>query len=214
MRLVIRPESGLEVVVPRGVARATYEPFLREKGAWVVATLDRFARAPAVPAPEPLADGRRLPYAGRELMLALRFGAAAGRYHAGLVGDTLTLTLPAGRADQARRALELWYRRQAAAVFAERLHVCNERYGFHYGRVGVKEQKSRWGSCSRLGNLNFNWRLLLAQLPVLDYVVVHELCHLRELNHGPRFWQLVARGCPDYQAQRRWLRLHGRELAF
>jgi predicted metal-dependent hydrolase len=107
-----------------------------------------------------------------------------------------------------------WYRRRAAAIFAERLAICNAIYNFHYERVSIKEQKSRWGSCSRQGNLNFNWRLLLAPLPALDYVVIHELCHLKEMNHAPAFWRLVARGCPDYQTHRRWLRLHGRELRF
>jgi predicted metal-dependent hydrolase len=80
--------------------------------------------------------------------------------------------------------------------------------------VTIKEQKSRWGSCSRAGNLNFNWRLLLAPLPVLDYVLIHELAHLKELNHAPKFWRLVAAACPNYEAHRRWLREHGRTLRF
>jgi predicted metal-dependent hydrolase len=124
----------------------------------------------------------------------------------------LTLTLPEAGPVIARRALEAWYRRQADTIFAERLAHANGIYGFQYARVSVKAQKTRWGSCSKLGNLNFNWRLLLAPLSVLDYVVVHELCHLKELNHSARFWQLVARGCPDYAVHRRWLRQHGREL--
>jgi predicted metal-dependent hydrolase len=124
------------------------------------------------------------------------------------------VTLPGDSQELARAALERWYRRQAAAIFAERLKACNQRYGFAYGRVSIKEQKSRWGSCSKLGNLNFNWRLLLAPFPVLDYVVVHELCHLKQLNHSQRFWQLVSVGCPDYAVHRRWLRKHGAELRF
>jgi predicted metal-dependent hydrolase len=212
LRLVVRPGSGLEVVVPRGLSPAAHEPFLREKERWILATLERVTRESAAAAPQPVVEGRRLSFAGRELRLALRTGAPAGRFRAGLSSDTLTLTLPHSDPELARSALEVWYRRQAPRVFAERLHVCNQRYGFSYGRVSVKGQKSRWGSCSRLGNLNFNWRLLLAPLPVLDYVVIHELCHLKELNHGPRFWKLVALGCPDYAAHRRWLRVHGKEL--
>lgn len=213
MRLVIKPETGLEVIVPRGARPDAHEPFLREKGAWIVRTLERMARArpPELP---PLTTGRRLPFAGRELALEVRAGATPGRFRAQLAGDTLILMLPDTQSATVRAALEVWYRRRAPSIFAARLEVANRPYGYTYGRVSIKNQKSRWGSCSLAGNLNFNWRLLLAPLPVLDYVVVHELCHLKEPNHGPGFWRLVARGCPEYAAWRRWLRTNGATLAF
>jgi predicted metal-dependent hydrolase len=214
IRLVVRPETGLEVVVPHGAPTNAHEALLREKGRWIATTLERVARETAAAMPPPLVSGRRLAFAGREFELAVRTGAPAGRYRATLTGGTLTLTLPSDQPEVVRVALEHWYRRQAPALFAERLHICNLPYVFSYGRVSIKGQKSRWGSCSKQGNLNFNWRLLLAPLAVLDYVVVHELCHLKELNHGPRFWKLVARGCPAYAAHRRWLRQHGLELVF
>jgi predicted metal-dependent hydrolase len=214
VRLVIRQASGLEVVAPRGTPQARIEQVLAEKARWIAATLDRMARETAAAQRAWLDDGARLPFAGREISLALRVDAPCGRYRASLAGETLTLHMAETGQETIRRALEAWYRRQASAIFAERLAVCNAGYSFAYGRVAIKEQKSRWGSCSRKGNLNFNWRLLLAPLPVLDYVVTHELCHLRELNHSPRFWALVARGCPDYATHRRWLRDHGRGLQF
>ena len=214
LRLVIRHERGLEVVVPRGTTHARVEQVLRDKARWVLTTLDRIERELAAAAPPPLLSGNLLPCVGRTLTLAIRPGAPAGRFRAALAVDVLTLTVADTRQETIRAALETWYRRRAREVFAERLAICNAAYGYTFGRVSIKEQKSRWGSCSRKGNLNFNWRLLLAPLPVLDYVVTHELAHLRELNHSPRFWQLVARGCPDYLVHRRWLRQHGRELRF
>jgi predicted metal-dependent hydrolase len=84
--------------------------------------------------------------------------------------------------------------------------------GVTYGRVQIRDQRTRWGSCSSRGTLSFNWRLALAPLEVLDYVVVHELCHLREPNHSARFWQLVASRRPGWRAQRDWLTRHGPEL--
>ena len=81
-----------------------------------------------------------------------------------------------------------------------------------YARIAVRDQRTRWGSCSPSGTLSFNWRLVLAPLEVLDYVVVHELCHLRVPNHSQRFWRLVATRRPDWLAQRDWLREHGPEL--
>lgn len=213
VRLVIRAERGLEVVTPRGTSLSRVEQVLREKARWITTTLERLARETAA-APPPLMSGMALPLAGEHVTLAISTGAPAGRFRIRRSGAVLHLTVADSEQETVRAALEAWYRRQARGVFAERLAVCNARYGFTYGRVTIKEQKSRWGSCSRKGNLNFNWRLLLAPPPVLDYVVIHELCHLKELNHSPRFWRLVAQTCPDYATHRAWLRRHGRELRF
>ena len=84
--------------------------------------------------------------------------------------------------------------------------------GVEPSRVQIRDQRSRWGSCSTRGTLSFNWRLVLAPFDVLDYVVVHELCHLREPNHSSRFWKLVEQRRPDWRAQRDWLHEHGPEL--
>jgi predicted metal-dependent hydrolase len=84
--------------------------------------------------------------------------------------------------------------------------------GVSYTRIEIRDQRTRWGSCSSRGTLSFNWRLVLAPFDVLDYVVVHELCHLREPNHSPRFWRLVAERRPGWREQRAWLREHGPEL--
>jgi predicted metal-dependent hydrolase len=214
LRLVIHPPGRLEVVVPRRTSQARIDAALRDKAAWILATLERVASAAHAAEPAAIAAGDCLPCAGRTLTLAIKLGAPAGRFRAQLDGGTLTLTLADASQPTLRAALRTWCRGQARQVFAERLDHYNAVYGFAFGRVSIKEQKSRWGSCSRAGNLNFNWRLLLAPLPVLDYVVVHELCHLRELNHSPAFWALVARACPDYLIHRRWLRQHGRSLRF
>jgi predicted metal-dependent hydrolase len=84
--------------------------------------------------------------------------------------------------------------------------------GLCYGRVTIRLQKTRWGSCSSKGNLNYNALLMLAPEAVRDYVVIHELCHLVEMNHSPRFWAQVERYCPDYDSRRSWLKVHGDQL--
>ena len=93
--------------------------------------------------------------------------------------------------------------------------VCEEEaaeLGVKYERIHIRDQRSRWGSCSTIGTLSFNWRLVLAPLEVADYVVVHELCHLHVHGHSRRFWALVERHRPDFRVQRDWLREHGPEL--
>ena len=103
-------------------------------------------------------------------------------------------------------------KKRAKPVFADKAAFYASKLGVRYGRIAVRCQKSKWGSCSAKGNLNFNCLLLLAPETVLDYVVVHELCHRLEMNHSPRFWARVASVLPDYEARRRWLKTHGGEL--
>ena len=103
-------------------------------------------------------------------------------------------------------------KKRAAAVFAERTAHYAQLAGVTYGSITVRSQKTRWGSCSAAGNLNFNCLLLLAPPEVLDYVVVHELCHRKQMNHSSLFWSEVARILPDYKKQKKWLRENGRQL--
>jgi predicted metal-dependent hydrolase len=103
-------------------------------------------------------------------------------------------------------------RREARARLEEACAREADRLGVAYVRIRVADQRTRWGSCSRSGTLSFNWRLVLAPPSVLEYVVVHELCHLLEAGHGPRFWRLVAQARPTFREERRWLREHGHEL--
>ncbi|MFA4999736.1 MAG: SprT family zinc-dependent metalloprotease [Patescibacteria group bacterium] len=101
-----------------------------------------------------------------------------------------------------RRSDYLKRREEARALVFERLEHFNNFYGFKYNKVAIRNQTTRWGSCSKKGNLNFSYRLLDLPAPARDYVIIHELCHLREFNHSPRFWALVARTCPGYKAAR------------
>ena len=101
---------------------------------------------------------------------------------------------------------------QAVKAIPERVAFFAPRVGVTYGRITIRNQRTRWGRCSGQGNLNFNCLLMLAPPEVLDYVVVHELCHRKELNHSPRFWAEVARVLPDYKARQAWLKEHGGAL--
>ena len=102
--------------------------------------------------------------------------------------------------------------RQARRELPARVQRFAAQLGVSYGRITIRCQRTRWGSCSAQGNLNFNCLLMLCPEPVIDYVVVHELCHRLEMNHSPRFWAFVARTMPDYASARQWLRNQGQSL--
>ena len=105
-----------------------------------------------------------------------------------------------------------WFRNQAKAEFGRQIENLKQKYAFNFNRIVIKDTVSRWGSCSSKGNLNFNWRLIMAPAPVLNYIAIHETAHLEELNHSKRFWNLVAQRCPNYQTYQEWLKKNGANL--
>ncbi|MDE5589484.1 MAG: M48 family metallopeptidase [Acetatifactor sp.] len=108
--------------------------------------------------------------------------------------------------------LEKRYRSAARTQFEQRCAYFHQFTGGSYTSVTIRDQKTRWGSCSSRGTLSFNYRLIFAPPTVLDYVVVHELCHLTHMNHSKEFWNMVGSVMPDYKTHKKWLREHGQEL--
>ena len=126
--------------------------------------------------------------------------------------NTLIVSLRA-RNSRLDLVLEQWYRMQAAKLIKKRADNLSTELGLTYNRLIIRGQKTRWGSCSNKGNLSFNWRLIMAPESVIDYVIIHEITHLKEMNHTKRFWQLVGRRCPQWREHKKWLKYHGTELA-
>ena len=107
-----------------------------------------------------------------------------------------------------------WYEKQAKTVIPKRVRFYAEQMGETFGNITIKNQKKRWGSCSSARNLNFNRRLIMAPQEVMDYVIVHELCHLRQMNHSNAFWQEVEMVLPDYKMHKKWLETYAQLLNF
>ncbi|MGI9523912.1 MAG: M48 family metallopeptidase [Hyphomicrobiaceae bacterium] len=118
----------------------------------------------------------------------------------------------AGEEEFAPRRLRTWLIQQARIDLADRVRVHARRLGLKTGKLTVRDQTSRWGSCSSNGNLSFSWRLVMAPPQILDYVAAHEVAHLAEMNHGPRFWALVKQTCPQTEEAKAWLRAYGLDL--
>ncbi len=208
-RLSIHPHTGLSVVLPAR-ARLDIDALLDAHADWIHRSLDRASRRP-VPGQSPLTEASVLSYVGTRLRLTIDPQHRDGLPQADW--DHGTLRIGALGPRRLAQAIEAWYRRQAEALFPERLRIVNARLGLPYGRVTVRDQRTRWGSCSARGNLAFNWRLMIAPLAILDSVVAHELTHLVDPSHAPSFWRRLAAVDPAYDAHRRWLRRYGAWLA-
>ena len=200
VRVTVDATRGVEVVLPRRAPEREAAAAIRELRPWIERRVAELARARATVA----ARGEFVPYLGRTL--ALR--GEPGRTRVTRRGDVLIVPNGAAR----RPALERWYRRAARAEIEPRLDRACALSGTSYSRLTIRAQKTRWASCSHGGAMSFNWRLLLAPEPVLDYVVWHEVCHLEVMDHSPRFWRLLAVRSPGYREQLRWLRVNGATL--
>jgi predicted metal-dependent hydrolase len=200
VRVTVDPARGVEVVLPRRAAEREAAAAISELRPWIERRMREVQRARAAVA----ARGQSVPYLDQVLDTVPELGRT--RVHRR--GDRLIVPAGAERGP----ALERWYRRAARAEIAPRLDRACELAGYSYSKLTIRGQRTRWASCSRSGAMSFNWRLLLAPEPVLDYVVWHEVCHLEVLDHSPRFWALLRGWCPEYREHSRWLARHGGTL--
>jgi predicted metal-dependent hydrolase len=192
-------EGKVEVILPRGVK--TGLRFLAAKREWIAARLQ------ALPQSVPFVEGAVVPVLGVPHRIEHDRDPAAPPVSIA-DGEIRVSGDPAHLARRVRDHLVI----TARAELAPRARRLAARIGREVTRVNVRDTKSRWGSCSGQGNLSFSWRLILAPEPVLDYVVAHEVAHLVEMNHGPRFWHLVERLAPGSAAPRAWLKRHRNRL--
>lgn len=202
------------LTIPRSASQAEAHAFLDSRLDWIERTRIRLQTQASSPPPLRWDGSDQLPLRGHLLRIevsAAPLRKAVVRIEQGRIllsvppsrladGRYLQDQLLSALRDEARREAEQWLEEES------------RRLGLPYASLSIRDQKTRWGSCTRQGRISLNWRLVMAPREVFRYVVVHELCHLRWLSHGPRFWGLVARQMPDYQFHRAWLRRHGDEL--
>lgn len=207
--------EGLSVSAPRWLGQAEIESALREKAAWILRKLqEQRERAARVRAHRvEWREGGQLPFLGESVILVFDPRVAGAVLHTdaatlpGVPRLTLHLGLPQHAAPgQVRDLVQSWLQRQARRIFEERCAVFAERLGVRMTRLSLSSAATRWGSASADGRIRLNWRLVHFAMPVIDYVVTHELAHLREMNHSPAFWAVVRTALPGYEQARGALR--------
>jgi predicted metal-dependent hydrolase len=201
--LRVKPDGTLRVTIPRGGSKAEAVAFLGRHLAWVARerARNREERAPAR-----WGHGSIVFVRGVSHFLEVREIAGVPLAHyAGRVVRLRTL-------DDARPDVERDLRALAVEQLIPRLQELAAEHGLTVRRASIRNQRSRWGSCSRNGSIALNFRLIQMPPDICDYVLIHELMHLKQQNHGPKFWALVERACPSYRDAERWLRREGRGL--
>lgn len=205
LALVVKPDGSLLVRAPLRTPKAVIEEFIDKNRRWIEKHQAK-AIAYLPPVPRQYVRGETFPYLGTAYPLEIVEGQ---REPLRLDG---AFKLAASRQSDAARVFEHWYREQARQVLSARVEIVARQHDFQYKGIRITSARTRWGSCSATGSLSFSWRLILAPLAVVDYVVVHELVHTVFHNHSKQFWHRVGTIIPEYQEHRRWLREYGQQL--
>jgi predicted metal-dependent hydrolase len=198
LHLEIEPYQGLTVVVPYRYRADGLDRLLLEKGRWILRKLEDIRK------PEQLgADGKlaRIPYLGEQLTVVWSDSVSSSPCRA-----ENCLLLSKGNSVDMTKIMKEWFRHEATSFIGQRTSEISRRIGAQYNHITIRSQKTLWGSCSAKRNLNFNWRLMMLSPEVIDYVIIHEVCHLKEMNHSAHFWQMVAAYCPQWWKHKAYLK--------
>jgi predicted metal-dependent hydrolase len=204
LRIQATTREVILTIPPRGTVKEA-AAFAQKHGGWIAARLGR------LPEGAPFADGVVLPLRGVPHRITHR-GGARGTVWTEIGADGKALLCVAGQMPHVDRRIGDFLRREAKRDLQAASRRYADELGLAFQRVTVRDQSSRWGSCSTTGVLSFSWRLILAPMEVLDYLAAHEVAHLIEMNHSPKFWRLVQRICPDHERAKAWLDAHGADL--
>ena len=195
MRMQISHAGGLEIILPRGFDLVDAEKFIQKKFNWIKKHLKH-------------QTSYRDKYLllGNEIKVIQEFGLFICNHKIKFEKNELRITSPEQSNIDLKRLYEIWLRHQAKKYLVKRTTELAAENNSKINKISIRGQKTRWGSCSTKGNLSFNYGLLKYRKEVIDYVIIHELCHLREMNHSKKFWILVKNICPDYKLLRKELK--------
>lgn len=214
--LIIDPEEGLLVRAPERITDRQIEQIVRQKSNWIIKKQEKLKRIKPVVERE-FINGENLPFLGELYEIEVMESGETKSVTVSLEDGIFLIKVPQdlkgdNRKEEIKRKLVEWYKKEARIKYKEGVELYRKKLGVSYNKIFIRDQKTRWGSCSSKGNLNFNWRLIMAPLSIMDYIVVHELAHLIYPNHSKDFWKLVESFIPDFKKKKEWLRVNGYRL--
>lgn len=205
--LAITIEAGQVIVrAPLRLPKSEIQAFILKKQAWILRTVKSQSEQLAEVPQRQYIDGEYLPWRGRSLCLRLKSRKRVTER----IGDELYTST--AEKSQIEERVQAWYRKEAKLVLTQKVERLTAAHRLKFAEVKVRKNKRRWGHCTSKGVLQFNWLIMLAPESVIDYLVAHEVAHLRHFNHGPEFWRLVECFEPDYAEAQAWLKENGHLL--
>lgn len=212
MTIKVEPPDKVTAIVPLKTSKRVILESVKSKASWIIKKLDYLKQSEYQAAPKEYEEGESFPFLGKTYLLHVEVDSMLSKMQIGIQGETLLIKTPTDNKGLIKELVEFWYRHEAKRVIQSRIAYYQPAIPVIPNRVVIKEQKTRWGSCSSKNNLNYNFKTVMAPLSVLDYIVVHEMCHLVHLNHSREFWNLVESIIPEYRQHRKWLKVNGARL--
>ena len=212
-------DNGVIVTLPKEIAQEEIDKVVLQKAPWILDKLHEFSEVIIKPSENEFVSGEKYLYLGRAYRLKVfeRENLTKPRlvFHRGKFNVEIKHDLSNEEQKKIVRKLILkWFLGKAESFLEERVEILSEKTGINPQGVKLREQQKRWGSCTKDNILIFNWLIIMAPVAVIDYIIIHELCHLKYPNHSDKFWKEVVVFCPDFQKRRDWLRLNGPMLNF
>ncbi|HOP93658.1 MAG TPA: SprT family zinc-dependent metalloprotease [Acetivibrio thermocellus] len=209
MEISVEPPDKVSVVAPLGTSEEVIEDKVRSRAVWIIQKLYTFRDMEYRRISREYVNGESFMYLGRNYSLQIQIDANARKTEVELYQGKFRITAPSKNEDMIRQAMEQWYREKTLEKVSERIQYYQRFFRKKPAGVKVKEQRKRWASCTSKDELLFNWRCVMAPSHVLDYIVVHEMCHMYYKNHSQEFWDMLASIIPDYERRKDWLKKYG-----
>jgi hypothetical protein len=204
--LVVNPDASLTVRAPLHIPESEIQKFIRSHDEWIQKNQAK-ARLHAPPPAKRFVNGETFPYLGKMYTLKVATGKSTA-----LAWSKDGFTLSNRHLAKGEELFTRWYRKQARAIITKRTEELARQFGFQYQKLRLSSARTRWGSCSSQGTLSFTWRLIMAPMELVDYVIIHELVHTKIRNHSRDFYAAVEKILPDYKKRIRWLKQNGKFL--
>jgi predicted metal-dependent hydrolase len=211
--------NGVSVVVPDNIDLAVVEQVLYKKAPWILKKLYEFNEIKLLSSAKEFLSGEKFPYLGRQYRLKVTANAKISEATLTFKRGLFTADIPKNwsvveRQQLLKELFKQWYFIHGQMKIKERLKLYSPKMECYPTKLVIKEQVMRWGSCTKNGTVNINWLILMAPMRIVDYVLVHELAHIKHPDHSPAFWATIQSILPDYESRKEWLRINGPTLTF
>lgn len=210
----IVPPNKIKVKSPRGISKSKIEELVHSKANWIIKKLEEFKDIEHMQIERRFVDGEIFMYLGKEYILKITQDKNLKKAEVSICNEFIHVKTPKIEIEIIKKIMIEWYKIECDKKIRERIEVYGQKLGEMPRIIKVKEQKRRWGTCTSRRDVLFNWKCIMAPIDVIDYIVVHELCHLVHMNHSANFWSLVKSNFPHYEEKKQWLRKNGIKMEF